>query len=495
MTQESQIGNVWVAAREVTVKRLASCFLPLVFFTVLLHVTPLWAQSISQTVNLSMGQSETIRFEGKISGVIRILNPRIADVVSFSSDSVTVVGVSRGVTDLYVPLGRDTVRIRVDVSDVSVGRSVRAINNFLGSVEGIYTHAVGEKVIIDGYAYTAADYGRVMMAVDLFDPKNVVNYTKYRPSAVEQINKILQSAGMTTVRANLIAGMVFLEGAVGSKNEMDKLNAIIETLHLKVKNLVSMGEGSQVQVKVRFMEISSRNMVNFGLELPDALVVSGGMEGTIPVVPSGQNQIIFNIQSPQELLNFKLNMLFKAGHARVLAEPKLVCSSGSKAEMLVGGEIPIPLITANSSAVEFKPFGILLSLQPFANSRGNITLNLKAEVSDVDWSLAVQGIPGFRKRNVSTTVNMQEGSTLIISGLYKNNRSKTVSKFPLLGHIPILGELFKSRDYQEERSSLAIMVTPTVVHADQIQMKESIQLVESRFLDFSKYLYWDVFLE
>ncbi len=495
LTKKPQVGKVWVATSEVTVKRLSLYSVSLLFSWMMLAAFPALAQNVSQTVNLSVGQSETIRFEGKISGAMRILNPRIADVVSFATDSVTVVGVSRGVTDLYVPIGKDTVRIRLDVSDVTVGKNVRSINQFLGSVEGIYTQAVGEKVIIDGYAYTAADYGRVMMAVELFDPKNVVNYTKYRPSAVEQINKTLQSAGMTTVKANLIAGMVFLEGAVGSKNEADKLKAIIDTLHIQVNNLVTMGEGAQVQVKVRFMEISSRNMVNFGLQLPDALVLSGGLEGTIPIMPSGQNQMVFNIQSPQELLSFKLNLLFKTGAARILAEPKLVCSSGSKAEMKVGGEIPIPLITQNSSTVEWKQFGIMLELQPLANSRGNITLNLKAEVSDIDWSLAVQGIPGFRNRKVATTVNMQEGSTLIISGLYKNNRSKNISRFPLLGHIPILGELFKSREYQEERSSLAIMVTPTIVHADQIQMKESIQLVESRFLDFNKYLYWDLFLE
>lgn len=485
-----------MATSEVTVKPLFSLMSSVLISVMLLAASPAAAQNAAtQTVNLSVGQSETIRFESKISGTMRILNPRIADVVSFGSDSVTVVGVSRGVTDLYVPLGKETVRIRLDVSDVTVGKNVRSINQFLGSVEGIYTQAVGEKVVIDGYAYTAADYGRVMMAVDLFDPKNVVNYTKYRPSAVEQINKTLQSAGMTTVKANLIAGMVFLEGAVGSKNEMEKLKAIIETLHINVNNLVTLGEGAQVQVKVRFMEISSRNMVNFGLELPEAIVMSGSLQGTIPIMPSGQNNIVFTLQSPQDLLNFKLHTLFKTGNARILAEPKLVCSSGSKAEMSVGGEIPIPMVTANSSSVEWKQFGIMLSLEPLANSRGNITLNLKAEVSDVDWSLAVNGIPGFRNRKVSTTVNMQEGSTLIISGLYKNNRSKTISRFPLLGHIPILGELFKSRDYQEDRSSLAIMVTPTIVSSDQIQMKESIQLVESRFLDFSKYLYWDLFLE
>jgi pilus assembly protein CpaC len=469
----------------------------IVSLTILMFSTAAFSQQVSKTITISVGQSETLRFDKRIKGEIRILNPEIADVVNYSSKSLTVVGVSKGVTDIYIPFSKkETVRIRIDVSDVNVGKNIRAINNFLGSAEGIFTRAVGDNIVIDGYAYTMTDYGRVMMALELFKKEKIKNYTKYRPSAVEQINKILQSSGMTSITANLIAGMVFLEGAVGSKNEMEKLKSIIKALHLKVNNLVTIGEGAQIQVKVRFMEISNSDLVNFGMELPSALSISGGMMGTVPIYPSGQQATVeFQAQSPESLLQFKLNMLFKNGHARVLAEPKLVCGSGSKAKLMVGGQIPIVTITANAVDVTYKDFGIMLELEPKANSRGNITLKLKTEVSEVDWSVAIKGYPGFKTRRADTTVTLKNGSTLIISGLYKNNRSKTITKFPLLGHIPIIGELFKSRDYQQNRSSLAIMVTPTIVKAEHLKMKESIQLVESRFLDFTKYLYWDIFYE
>ncbi|MDA3864953.1 MAG: pilus assembly protein N-terminal domain-containing protein [Deltaproteobacteria bacterium] len=480
-------------------KRLFSSFS--IFLVVMVFSSIVQGQAITKTINISAGQSETIRFDQKISGSLRILDPRIADVVAFTKKSVTVVGISKGVTDLYIPIGfgnqKQKVRVRIDVSDVKVGKRVHAINEYLGSAEGIFTKAVGGKIIIAGYAYTANDYGRVMRAVELFGEKKVKNYTKYRPSAVLQINKTLQTAGMTTVKANLIADMVFLEGAVGSKNEMKKLQAIIEALNIKVNNLVTMGEGSQVQVKVRFLEISNNEMVNFGLQLPDALVLTGGLQGEFPIYPGvpSDGQINFNVKSPEQHLSFKLNTMFKNGNARVLAEPKLVCSSGSQAKLTVGGEIPIPMITANSSTVEWKEFGIKLELRPTANSRGNITISIKTEVSDVDWALAVNGVPGFRTRKADTTVTLQDGSTLVISGLYKNNRSKNVNKFPLLGHIPILGELFKSREYKEEKSSLAIMMTPKIINSDTLEMKESIQLIESRFLEFNKNLYWDLFLE
>jgi pilus assembly protein CpaC len=488
------LANSCLATGEFVLKLFIKTPIALIFLIISSMSTAGYAQS-AKVINVSVGQSETIRFDNKITAAVQILNAQIADVVSVSRKSVTIVGVSKGVTDLYVPIGKKTYKIRIDVSDVKVGKRTRAIKAFLGSSEGIYTRPIGDKIVIDGYAYTASDYGRVMKALELFGKGKVINYTKYRPSAVAQVNKTLQAAGMTTVKATLVAGSLFMEGAVGSPNEKKKLDAIIKALHLKVSNLVTMGEGAQIQVKVRFMEISTTDAVNFGLELPDALVLSGGFEGEIPVKPAGPMSMKFTVRSPEELLNFKLNTLFKKGTARILAEPKLVCGSGSKAQLMIGGEIPIPLITANSSSVTFKQFGIILKLQPVANSRGSITVALESEVSDVDWSLAVQGIPGFRIRKVKTTVTMTSGSTLIISGLYKNNRSKNIKKFPLLGHIPILGELFKSRQYQEERSSLAIMLTPKIVSSEQMEMKESIQLVESKFLDFNKYLYWDLFLE
>ncbi len=470
--------------------------LPIVVIFLFITAMSTGAHAQGRTISISVGSSETIKFDNRITGVIRILNSSVADVVSYSKRSVTIVGVAKGVTDLYVPTGSETVRIRIDVSSVGTDKTLRAIKSFMGAPEGVYVRAVGDKIVIGGAVYTAADYSKVMRTMQLFGKKKVVNYAKYRPSAVEQINKTLQRAGMSSVKANSVAGSVFIEGAVGSKNEMEKLKAIIKALQIEVYNLVSLGEGAQVQVKVRFMEISHSDNINFGLELPDAIVLSGGLEGTFPILPQGQsNTLNFNVTMPETALSFKLNTLFSSGNARVLAEPKLVCGSGSKAELHVGGQVPIPMVTANTSSVAFKDFGIRLKLQPVANSRGSITIGLDTEVSDVDWSLAVNGVPGFRTRKVKTTVTMQAGATLIISGLYKNNRSKTIKKFPLLGHIPILGELFKSRAYKEERSSLAIMVTPSIVNAKQIEMKDSIQLVESKFLDFNKYLYWDLFLE
>ncbi|MFL5440957.1 MAG: secretin, partial [Myxococcales bacterium] len=150
----------------------------------------------------------------------------------------------------------------------------------------------------------------------------------------------------------------------------------------------------------------------------------------------------------------------------VLAQPRLLAASGEKAEFLAGGEVPILMVTQNQFNVQFKKFGVLLNITPTADRSGNIGTEIYAEVSDVDRSLSVRAngfdVPGFRTRNVKTSVTVKDGETIILSGLFNNAESKEVSKVPLLGHIPILGELFKSRSFADNKTELAIYVTPRI---------------------------------
>ena len=160
---------------------------------------------------------------------------------------------------------------------------------------------------------------------------------------------------------------------------------------------------------------------------------------------------------------------------------------------MVGGEIPIVTCTINGCQVEYKEYGIILKVEPIADSRGFVTAKLYAEVSAPDYSRAVQGYPAFEKRYVDTTVTMQEGSTLILSGLYKNKGAKTVTKVPLLGHIPILGELFKSREFVREKSQLAIFITPRIVNPQHPWVRRTIKAVERRYDRFKRKIEWEIF--
>jgi pilus assembly protein CpaC len=445
----------------------------------------------AKTLNLGVGQSETIKFRRPFINV-HVLNPKIADVVQYTTRSVTVVGINPGDTELLVKFTRRTVRIRVYVTKVVVSKLFRAVKQFLGPVEGVFPRLFGDWVIIDGRALTARDYGRVMSAVKLFGAK-VKNFAGYRPSAVKQINQVLTAAGLTTVRANLIANMVFLEGAVGSKTEMNKVKKVIETLNIKVHNLVSVGKGRQVLVEVKFIELKRSSHIKFGLQLPAAITVTGNIVGEIPLYPSGGSEVTLKLEAPESAMTLQLNTLFQSGYARLLAKPKLVCGSGEKASFMVGGEIPIVHESVGSFNVEYKPFGIILNIEPVADSRGNITAKLKAEVSEPDWAQAVKGYPAFVVRRVQTRVTMKEGSTLILSGLYSSKMSKVVHKFPLLGHIPILGELFKSRDYQREKTNLVVFINTRTIHSGHAYVQRHYKLSRHRLWKFKPAVEWEIF--
>ncbi|MFH2008406.1 MAG: pilus assembly protein N-terminal domain-containing protein [bacterium] len=454
------------------------------------------AMAAAKKIRVGVGQSVNINTPKKVVQV-HVINPRVTDVVRYTSKGATIVGITGGVTEIHFTLSNGRVyKVQVQVSKQQVSQLLQAVKDFMGPVEGVYPRMFGDLVIIDGRALTAGDYGRVMKAVKLFGEKRIKNFAGYQPSAVAEINKTLQAAGLNTVKANLYSGMVYLEGAVGSATEQTKVKMLIQNMDLKVVDLITVGKGRQVLVEVKFVELVQNTDIKFGLELPAAITASGSIIGQIGIQPSGgaSNNISLQLQTPETAMSLQMKMLFKRGFARMLAKPKLVCGSGGNAKFMVGGEVPIVSCTPlGACSVEFKEYGVVMKLQPIADSRGNITASLEAEVSELDWSVVSHGIPGFITRRVKTTVTMQEGSTLVLSGLYKNTGSKTTNKIPILGHIPILGELFKSREFQRGKTQLAIFITPRIINPQHPWVRRTIKTFERRYDRFKSKIEWELF--
>lgn len=445
-------------------------------------------------VRLSVGQSQTIGVRGTITKV-QVLNPSIADVATYSTRSATIVGVDAGTTELLIFTGRRKYKYTVVVTKVEVGRLFKQVRSYLGRIEGIYPRLIGDGIVISGAALTADDYGRAQAAVRLFGNK-VRNLVRFKASAVEQINQIFKSSGLTDVRGRLIGGRVFLEGSVGSKDEMGKVDAILRAYGLQVENLVRVGGGKQVLLEVEFVEMRKNGLQRIGVTWPAVYGVNdvtGTLEAKIPIKPRGADAVTMNISSPIQAGRFALEALYSTGNARLLAQPKLVCGSGKKAEFLVGGEVPIVVITQNVVNIQYKEYGIRLKIQPTADSLGNVRAQIFAEVSEIDQSVAIQNIPGFRTRKFNTFVTVKDGASIVLSGLFSNSEQKSVSKLPLLGHIPILGELFKSREFREQKTTLVVFVTPRVVSADHPWVRKSIRDIQRLYSDYKDEVGWKVF--
>jgi pilus assembly protein CpaC len=446
-----------------------------------------------RAVRLTVGQSHTISVPGTITKV-QVLNPRVADVATYSVRGATVVGINSGSTEVHIYAGKRRFRFVVSVTAVETSSLLKQVRSYLGRIEGIYPRLFGDTIILSGYALTADDYGRAQRAVKVFGNK-LKNQVRFKPSAVQQVNQIFRRSGLGNVQANLIGGTLFLEGAVSSKDEMRKVKALLSTFGLKAENLLTVGGGRQILVDVQFVEMRKSSLNRIGIKYPDSIGVTGqgSLTGSIPIAPSGSNQITMQILSPWQVGSAALNLLFSSGYARLLAQPKLVCGSGKEAEFLVGGEVPIVQITQNVISIDWKEYGIKLKIKPVADSLGNIQSEIFAEVSEPDRSVAVQNIPGFRVRKFKTDVSVKDGASIVLSGLFSNTEEKSVSKFPLLGHIPIIGELFKSREFQERKTTLVVFVTPKVVTTEHPWVRRTIGDIQKMYKDYEAEVGWQVF--
>lgn len=161
-----------------------------------------------------------------------------------------------------------------------------------------------------------------------------------------------------------------------------------------------------------------------------------------------------------------INLLQEDGNARMLAEPSLSTRSGEMASFQSGGEFPIAVLNQfGQPVIEMQDYGIQLEIEPVTDDDGNIISRVRAEMSSIDFSTVVNGIPGILTRNTESVVNLRSGETMVISGLMKTEDSKAISKLPLLGDIPVLGQLFTSRNFIEGRTELIILVTPRITGA------------------------------
>jgi len=175
--------------------------------------------------------------------------------------------------------------------------------------------------------------------------------------------------------------------------------------------------------------------------------------------------------TPQSMLAV-IDALEEKGVVRTLAEPNLIALSGDTASFLAGGEFPIPVgqdtnDTGVDITIEFKPFGVSLSFTPTVIGEELINLELFTEVSDIDRDTSIRLdrllIPGLTTRRARTTVELGNGQSFAIAGLLRDDFEDTVRKYPILGDVPVLGQLFRSNGYQLDQTELVVIVTPYLV--------------------------------
>ena len=285
-----------------------------------------------------------------------------------------------------------------------------------------------------------------------------------------------------------------LTGTVTNKEVAERATALATPFGKTIVNnlqITSTGAEKQILLRVKFAELDRTASTQFGVNL-----ISTGATNTVGGVSTGQfpapslssvtgqagsstpQSNSFTISQALNIFAFRndlnLGLFIKALQSRnllqILAEPNLVTTNGKEATFLVGGEFPIPVLQggANSGAVtiQFREFGIRLTFNPLITANNTISMHVKPEVSSLDYTNAISfngfTIPALSSKKMETNVELGPGQSFVIAGLLDNQVTETVNKIPGLSSIPILGNLFKTKETDRSNTELVVLVTPEI---------------------------------
>ena len=285
------------------------------------------------------------------------------------------------------------------------------------------------------------------------------------------------------IRLSQANGSVVMSGSVSDPKTAAQAQSVVEAAGFKTVNMLAspVRNMAQVQLQVRVAEVSRNRMRDLGT----SYAYQGGSSGVYANSGAGPSSLgsvtngilggtissALNIAVMGGNTLSMIRALQTQGALRELAEPNLIAMDGQQASFLAGGEFPVPIVQGGSGqssvSVVFKEYGVRLSFKPTIIDEDHIRLELEPEVSTIDFSNGVKFdgflIPALRTRRAKTAVELRDGQSFALAGLLDNSETKSLSSVPVLGDIPILGALFKSKSFQKNETELMFIVTAQLV--------------------------------
>jgi pilus assembly protein CpaC len=389
--------------------------------------------------NLQLGVGKSVIVDlPEEAAEIYVGDPRIANAVVRTARRIYVSAVANGQTTIFALSGDGR---KIAVLEVMAGRDVGELGRLLEAAlpgNDIHVRTVADSIILTGSVASAGDAQKAMDIASGF---------------------VTETGGSFSIGAS---GISASGGAAG-----------------KVINSLTIRGLDQVSLRVTVAEIHREIMKQLGVTMS-----GGGPNGSLkidnPLAINGAlsaTEATLSWAKGASSLNATLQAFERQGVARTLAEPTVTAVSGESAKFMAGGTIPIANSESCSAGVcqigfIQQPYGVTLNFTPVVLSQGRIQLRIATEVTDIDYStqLTISGvngltIPGFRTRNNVTTVELPSGGSIATAGLIGTQTQQAINGVPALMNIPILGVLFRSRDYQRNETELLIVVTPYIVHA------------------------------
>jgi pilus assembly protein CpaC len=384
----------------------------------------------SQTISMGAGKSVVIDLPQDAAEIV-VGNPGVANVVVRTPRRFYVMGGSQGQTTIFALDGEGR---RFATYEVSIGRDVGQLGPLLKAAvpnSEITPRTVNDTIILTGYVNSAADAQR---AVDIA-----------KGFAAKKAEQGEAAGGV--VNALILRG----------EDQVMLKVTVAEVSRTVLKQLgVSTNTGGDTLLSGSWGALQSENPFTINSTLTASGLTLKGSGGTAMTIKAFER---YNV-------------------ARILAEPSVTAVSGESAKIVVGGEIAVPgpggcMIATTSGqtvcapSIAFKPYGVTLSFTPVVLSEGRIQIHLSTEVTEIDLSTTYSydnvAVPGFKTRKNDTTLELPSGGSMAAAGLLMQRSGSGVNGLPGVMNLPVLGALFRSRDYQREETELLIVVTPYIV--------------------------------
>ncbi|WP_432380566.1 type II and III secretion system protein family protein [Duganella sp. P38] len=425
---------------------------------------------VAREITLSAGKSTLMRLPFPAARVA-VGDAKIADVILLNPSEIYMLGKSTGSTNLIV-WNRGN---QASVIDITVGLDTAGLRQQFSELfpneRDIRITVSGNALILSGSVADAVRAAQVVAVASAYlqrTSRSGNTGTAAAPDAAAQAAQAAAGSGAPTAASGAAAGAAF-------QAAMDPMSGLSQGGNggSRVVNMLGVAAPQQVMLEVKIAEVSKT--------LVDQLGASVGLNGTRG---SWTYTMLSNLLSgnPSKIDAFNngsgkfvtLDAQKNDGLVKVLAEPTVMAISGQEASFLAGGKIFIPVAqdsTAGSNRVtlEEKEYGIAVRFTPTVLDNGRINLRVSPEVSELNregigisatGATATAVLPSFTTRRASTTVQLFDGQSFAIGGLIKNNVTSSIKAFPGLGEIPILGALFRSSDFQNDRTELVFIVTP-----------------------------------
>jgi pilus assembly protein CpaC len=403
-------------------------------------ITALWlvAESVSAApqdlgpatsrLDLQIGQGRLIRL-GVPAKSVFLADPKVADLDVRSPTLIYVTAKVPGATNIIAVDARDQVEANIEIMASYDETGLLADLKRLVPGAHLKVSTANKTLILSGVADSAADAESARTIA-----------LKYVPDADHLVNSI----------------------GVDAPSEINLRVRVAEVDREVVK-----------QLGFNWGSVGGKGQFGFGVQTQNANVTynqtSSGTTGTAAnSFVAGANNILLGYDSGLVDINLLIDALETEDLVTVLAEPNLTAVSGAPASFLAGGEYPIPVPQSlGVTTIEFKDYGVSLNFVATIVDGGRINLKVEPEVSELSsqGSITLNGqtIPALTTRRARTTVDLASGQSLALAGLIQNNYNQTISKFPGLGNVPILGALFRSDSFQHDETELVIIVTPYIV--------------------------------